>query len=78
MSPEAYCAPEFIRRHCGSVAIEAPSDRATGAQRQRRWRRSIFRKPIGFHSYHPRGQVFPRGMRLSQCQLRSRRKCYDL
>ena len=24
---------KFIRRHCGSVAIEAPSGRATGAQR---------------------------------------------
>ena len=34
---------EFIRGHCGSVTIEAPSDRAIGAQRQVTCRRSIFK-----------------------------------
>jgi hypothetical protein len=34
MRSECNTQVEFIRRHCGSVAIEAPSGRATGAQRQ--------------------------------------------
>ena len=34
MRPENAASYEFIRRHCGSVAIEAPSGRATGAQQQ--------------------------------------------
>ncbi len=35
---------EFIRGHCGSVTIEAPSDRAIGAERQVNCRRSIFKR----------------------------------
>ncbi len=64
MRPEYITQISFIRRHCGSVAIEAPSDRATGAQRQ-------FRKKLTsvhlqgnetrFHSNHPAGQAFPSG-----------------
>jgi len=67
MRPEYITQISFIRRHCGSVAIEAPSDRATGAQRQ-------FRKKLTsvhlqgnetrFHSNHPAGQAFPSGMCL--------------
>ena len=64
MRPECRRTTRFIRRHCGSVAIEAPSDRATGAQRQ-------FLKKLTsvhlqgnetrFHSNHPAGQAFPSG-----------------
>jgi hypothetical protein len=34
MRPDRIRRTGFIRGHCGSVAIEAPSGRATGAQRQ--------------------------------------------
>ena len=34
MRPERIHYTSFIRGHCGSVAIEAPSGRAIGAQRQ--------------------------------------------
>ena len=64
MRPEGRIHTGFIRGHCGSVAIEAPSGRATGAQRQ-------FLKKLtsvhlqgngtGFHSNHPAGQAFPSG-----------------
>ena len=67
MRPECIMLISFILRHCGSVAIEAPSGRATGAQRQ-------FRKKLTpvhlqgnetrFHSNHPAGQAFPPGMCL--------------
>jgi hypothetical protein len=67
MRPECRRTTCFIRRHCGSVAIEAPSDRATGAQRQ-------FLKKLTsvhlqgnetrFHSNQPAGQAFPSGMCL--------------
>ena len=57
----------FIRRHCGSVANEAPSGRAIGAHRH--W---FYKLPsvhlqvsgIYFHSHHPAGQVFPSGTGL--------------
>ena len=64
MRPERIENIDFIRRHCGSVAIEAPSGRATGAQRH------CFNKlpPVHlqgngtrFHSIHPAGQAFPFG-----------------
>ena len=64
MQPEHFNHPGFIRRHCGSVANEAPSDRATGAQQPC----FITLLPIHlqgngirFHSYHPVGQAFPSG-----------------
>ncbi len=75
MRREVNALDEFIRRHCGSVAIEAPSGRATGAQRHTYCRRPVFRKPVGFHFHHPAGQVFPSGMCLLP-QLRLRRKRY--
>ncbi len=64
MPPEHFYNTGFIRRHCGSVANEAPSDRATGAQRYR-----FIKLPpihlqwngIHFHSYHPAGQAIPSG-----------------
>lgn len=34
MRPDCICFTGFIRRHCGSVTVEAPSGRAIGAQRQ--------------------------------------------
>jgi hypothetical protein len=61
MRPEDLKQPGFIRRHCGSVAPEAPSDRATGAQRPvRPGRRSIF-KGISVRSNHPAGHAVPSG-----------------
>ena len=54
----------FIRRHCGSVAIEAPSGRATGAQRHFVNQLSSVHlqgNGTGFHSNHPAGQAFPSG-----------------
>lgn len=64
MSPDVSAQNEFIRGHCGSVTIEAPSDRVIGAQRLKVSRRSIFRKPIGFPFINPVGQVVPLGLRL--------------
>ncbi len=61
MSLKAYDAIEFIRGHCGSVAIEAPSDRATGAQRQRVCRRSLFKKALGFSFLSPWWASLPPG-----------------
>jgi len=69
MQPECINNTDFIRRHCGSVANEAPSGRATGAQRQ------CFIKLLSvhlqgngtcFHSIHPAGQAFPSGTCLLQ------------
>jgi len=34
MQLDRICCTGFIRGHCGSVALEAPSGRAIGAQRQ--------------------------------------------
>lgn len=34
MRPDCIRFTGFIRRHCGSVTVEAPSGRAIGAQRQ--------------------------------------------
>ena len=64
MRPEYTKHTGFIRRHCGSVAIEAPSDRATGAQRPFLTKGlSVHLQGNGtrFHSYHPAGQAFPSG-----------------
>ena len=64
MRPECIKHTGFIRGHCGSVAIEAPSDRATGAQRQFLTKLpSVHLQGNGtrFHSNHPAGQAFPSG-----------------
>lgn len=66
MPPEALHRTDFIRGHCGSVATEAPPDRATGAQ----WQRFLQLPSVhlqgngtGFHSNHPAREAFPPGMR---------------
>jgi len=64
MRPEDTKQTCFIRGHCGSVANQAPQDRATGAQRQ--WLSplpSVQLQGIGtcFSSHHPAGQVVPSG-----------------
>jgi len=67
MRPERIKHTGFIRRHCGSVAIEAPSDRATGAQRHCFIQLpSVHLQGNGtrFHSNHPAGQAFPSGICL--------------
>ena len=64
MQPERINNTGFIRGHCGSVAIEVPKGRATGAQRH-----LLNQLPsvhlqgngTGFHSNHPAGQAFPSG-----------------
>ena len=58
---------KFIRRHCGSVAIEAPTGRATGAQRQGLIPLPsvhLERNGAVFHSCHPAGEAIPPGTRL--------------
>ena len=64
MRPEYMNYTGFIRGHCGSVAIEAPSGRATGAQRPflTKWL-SVHLQGNGtrFHSNHPAGQASPSG-----------------
>jgi len=64
MQPECINNTDFIRRHCGSVANEASSGRATGAHQQ------CFTELLsvhlqgsgtGFHFNHPAGQAFPSG-----------------
>ncbi len=67
MRPESINNTGFIRRHCGSVANEAPSGRAIGAHRH--WftnMSSVHLQESGacFHSYHPAGQAFPSGTGL--------------
>ncbi len=60
---------DFIRRHCGSVATEAPKGRVTGAQRQVSSHLPSVHlqgSGAGFHFNHPAGQAFPSGM----CVLR--------
>ena len=67
MRPEYITQISFIRRHCGSVAIEAPSDRATGAHRHCCIKLSSVHlqgNETRFHSNHPAGQAFPPGMCL--------------
>ncbi len=67
MPPERINNTDFIRRHCGSVAIEAPSGRATGAQRHCFITLpSVHLQGNGtyIHSIHPAGQAFPFGMCL--------------
>ena len=67
MRSEGNTQVEFIRRHCGSVAIEAPSGRATGAQRHcfiKLLSVHLQRNGTSFHSDHPAGQAFPSGTRL--------------
>ena len=67
MRPERIKNTGFIRGHCGSVAIEAPSDRATGAQRQFLNKlASVHLQGNGtsFHYNHSAGQAFPSGMCL--------------
>ncbi len=67
MRPEGRKHTGFIRGHCGSVAIEAPLDRATGAQRQAfEHLPSVLPQRSGtrFHSNHPAGQASPSGMCL--------------
>jgi hypothetical protein len=64
MRPERNNNTGFIRGHCGSVAIEAPSGRATGAQRYfLDSLPSVHLQGNGtrFHSNHPAGQAFPSG-----------------
>jgi len=62
MRPECSHLTGFIRGHCGSVAKEAPSGRATGAQ----W--TFLTKGLPVHlqgndrdCHHPAGQAFPPG-----------------
>ena len=62
MRPECIRLIGFIRGHCGSVAKEAPSGRAIGAQR------SFLAKGLSVHlqgndvyCHHPAGQAFPPG-----------------
>ena len=67
MQPERIANIDFIRRHCGSVAIEAPSGRATGAQRQGLIPQSpvhFKRNGAVFRSCHPAGEAIPPGTRL--------------
>jgi len=67
MQPERFNNTEFIRRHCGSVAIEAPSGRATGAQRHCFIQLpSVHLQMNGtrFQSNHPAGQAIPSGTGL--------------
>ena len=67
MQPERIANIDFIRRHCGSVAIEAPSGRATGAQRHcfiKLPSVHLQRNGTSFHSNHPAGLAFPFGTRL--------------
>jgi len=57
----------FIRRHCGSVTNEVPSDRATGTQRQCSITLPsihLQRDGTGFHLTHPAGEAIPSGMRV--------------
>ena len=64
MRPERMRNTGFIRRHCGSVTSEAPSGRATGAQRHCFIQLpSVHLQGNGtrFHSYHPAGQAIPSG-----------------
>jgi len=64
MQPERIANIDFIRRHCGSVANEAPSGRATGAQRHCFFQLlsvHLQRNGTRFHSNHPAGQAFPFG-----------------
>ena len=64
MRPDRIKHTGFIRGHCGSVAIEAPSGRATGAQRHCFMKLpSVHLQGNGtrFHSNHPAGQAFPSG-----------------
>ena len=79
MRSEGNTQIEFIRRHCGSVAIEAPSGRATGAQRQGLIPQSpvhLERNGAVFRSYHPAGEAIPPGTRLLRINQLIRRKCY--
>ena len=69
MRPERISPTGFIRGHCGSVANEAPSDRATGAQRQvLKQLPSVHLQRTGtrFPSDHPAGEALPPG----KCLLR--------
>ncbi len=62
MRPETSNRTDFIRDHCGSVVIDAPPDRATGAQRQL----SSVHLQIngaGSHFNHPAREAFPPGLR---------------
>ena len=64
MRPEHIKHTGFIRRHCGSVANEAPSDRVTGVQRhflELLPSAHLQKNGTRFHSNHPAGQVFPSG-----------------
>ena len=64
MRPERINNTDFIRRHCGSVTIEAPSGRATGAQRHCFIQvSSVHLQGSGtsFHSHHPAGEAIPSG-----------------
>ena len=64
MRPDRTRYTGFIRRHCGSVAIEAPSGRAIGAQRQFPVVGPISRGWNLFPPVHPAGQASPSGARL--------------
>ena len=69
MQPERIKHTDFIRRHCGPVATEAPKGRVTGAQRQITSPLPsvhLQRNGTGFHSIPPAGQAFPSGI----CVLR--------
>lgn len=64
MQPEHFNNTNFIRRHCGSVANEAPSGRATGAQQHGFIKLLSVHLQINgtrFHSYHPAGEAIPPG-----------------
>jgi len=64
MRPDRTRYTGFIRRHCGSVAIEAPSGRAIGAQRQSTAVGPFSRGWNLFPPVHPAGQASPSGTRL--------------
>ena len=67
MRPDCIQPIGFIRGHCGSVANEAPSDRATGAQRPFLSKGlSVHLEVNGtrFRFHYPAGQAFPSGTGL--------------
>ncbi len=61
MRPDYIRFTGFIRRHCGSVTLEAPSGRAIGAQRQFSVVGPFSREWNLFPPVHPAGQASPSG-----------------
>lgn len=66
MQPDPVQGTDFVRGHCGSVATEAPPDRATGAQRHSFLQLSsvhLQANGTAFHFNHPAREAFPPGTR---------------